>query len=87
MPKEKEEQNSTEVYWTKKAQEFLLGRKIVSLGYVPSDFADECYYNSRGLWFVLDNGSEVFVMSDDEGNDGGSLHIYANKKTEVLPTL
>lgn len=93
MAQEKpQDYKSIEVYWTKKAKEFLLGRKIVSLGYVSSDLADECYWDSRGLVLKLDDGTEVFVMSDDEGNNCGSLHIYTDKKSgintsEILPTI
>ena len=73
-------------YWTKKAQDSLLGRRILRVEYMSSK---EC--NSYGWWkrpvtFILDNGTRIIAMQDDEGNDGGVLTCLGDKE-ELLPVL
>ena len=48
----------------------------------------EC--NSYGWYkkpvtFILDNGTRVIAMMDDEGNDGGVLTCLTHEKEEVFP--
>lgn len=83
---EKQEQNQT-ILWTQKAKKLLLGRQIVRVGYMTTETAEELRINERGVFFVLDNGDSVFVMSDDEGNSSGALHIATSEQLEILPTL
>lgn len=64
--------------WTATARRILVGRRIVEARY------DE----SNTLFLVLDDGTQVVPMSDDEGNGPGALHIIDKKDNfEILPTL
>ena len=41
----------------------------------------------RPITFILDNGTRVIAMQDDEGNDGGVLTCLTHDKEEILPVL
>jgi hypothetical protein len=77
-----------QIKWTKKAQEILKGRTIKALGYISEKDADDSMYSKRGLMILLDNGTMIYPMSDDEGNDFGAIH-YVTKEgaNDVLPVL
>ena len=75
------------INWNDKAKAILLGRKIVKVEYIDKQEAKDYMWSDRGVSFVLDNGTRVITMSDDEGNDAGVL-AYLNKNVdEVLPVI
>ena len=50
----------------------LLGRKIVSVSYLPAEeFGFDCGHYIVVL--ILDDGTEIFAMQDEEGNGSGVL--------------
>ena len=55
---------------------FLIGRKITGIKYLDEAQARDNYLCHRPLILVLDDGSELDVQSDDEGNGGGTLVHY-----------
>lgn len=61
--------------WTRKAQELLVGRRIVAVGYTNDAELDAWGWGARGLVLDLDDGAKVFVMQDDEGNGPGALQV------------
>jgi hypothetical protein len=64
--------------WTATARRILVGRKIIEAKYDRTNL----------LFLVLDDGTQIVPMSDDEGNDPGALHIVdKNNNFEILPTL
>ena len=85
--------------WTKVASDILVGRTIKKVAYLTEKEAEEDFgWYKRPITFTLDNGLIVIAQMDDEGNDGGVLHIEypgetmevnGNKylKTEILPVL
>jgi len=73
--------------WTKVAEKMLLGRQIVRVEYMGQKECDDYMWHSRPVTFILDNGTRVIAMRDDEGNDGGVLNCLTSKKEEVLPVL
>jgi len=73
--------------WTKKAESVLLGRQIVRVEYMGQDECDDYMWHKRPITFILDNGTRVIAMCDDEGNDGGVLTCLTKNKEEVLPVL
>ena len=75
------------LYWTKTAENVLLGKKIVRVEYMSSKECDEYMWYKRPITFILDNGTRVIAMCDDEGNDGGVLTCLTGKSEEVLPVL
>ena len=74
-------------YWNKIAQNTLLGRKILKVEYMKSKECNDYMWYKRPITFILDNGTRVIAMQDDEGNDGGVLTCLTENKEEVLPVL
>ena len=73
--------------WNKEAKKILLGKTIIQVKYVESEEASKYMWSNRPISFVLDDGTRLIVMSDDEGNNGGTL-CYLNKNVDdVLPVL
>lgn len=62
--------------WQKKAEELLLGRKIVEIEWMSSDEVDDTEWHSAPICLKLDDGSYIFPLRDNEGNDGGSLAYF-----------
>ena len=73
--------------WTDVAKTVMQGKKIVKVGYISKDEAANYMWNSRGIYFILDDGTKCIVMRDDEGNDAGVL-AYVNEGVDsVLPVI
>ena len=76
--------------WENEAEEYLLGKRIISLKYMTSSEAEELGWYDRPLCILLNDGTWIVPQRDDEGNDGGALHISNPKDTEndtVLPVI
>jgi hypothetical protein len=82
-------QEDLDKYWNRKAQKVLEGKTIVKVFYMGSEEAKEDFmWGSRPVVMVLNDGTEVIVSADDEGNDGGSLFYATDEEPNgVLPTL
>lgn len=78
-----------EKYWNRKAQKVLEGRTILQAFYMSEEEANEEFgWHSRPLIIELDNGTQLVISADDEGNDGGSLFYATDEEPNgVLPTL
>jgi hypothetical protein len=74
-------------YWTKIAQNVLLGRQILKVEYMQDKECNDYMWYKKPITFILDNGTRVIAMQDDEGNDGGVLTCLTKSKEEVLPVL
>lgn len=76
-------------YWHSKANQLLLGRKIVEVEYMSPKETKEIYWHNSPVLFKLDNGFWVTPQSDDEGNDGGALSLFHSEleKSEFLPVM
>ena len=73
--------------WNKTANKLLLGKKIIKVEYISSEEADKGMWYSRPVRIILDDGTNILPMSDDEGNDGGALWLGNKDLDEVLPVL
>ena len=73
--------------WNKTANDLLLGKKIVKVEYMSSEEADKGMWYSRPVRIILDDGTNILPMSDDEGNDGGALWLGSKDKEDILPVL
>lgn len=82
-------QNQTsEQFWNEKANDILKGRTIVSVRYATDEEITDNYFAKRGLQIILDNGTILYPMTDDEGNDFGAVHYQLKNGTNsILPTL
>ena len=72
-----------ETEWTAKAMTVLKGRTIEDVRYLTIDEAHDAGWHSRPLVMFLDSGDWIVPMSDDEGNDAGSLSHLSG----VLPVI
>jgi len=71
-------------HWEKKISNALLGKKITKVEYLTPKQAGDWYKIPVAL--QLDNKIWLVPMSDDEGNNGGSISTNL-KKLRVIPTL
>jgi len=60
-------------YWTKKAADHLIGRKIVAVEYLLDPELEEFMWHKSPLAMKLDDGHWIYPTMDDEGNDGGAM--------------
>ena len=65
----------------------LAGRRIVSVRYMTDDEMRACAWFRRSVVLVLDDGTVLFPMSDDEGNDAGVLCGLARGREFLAPRL
>ena len=62
--------------WMKKAEECFIDKKIVAIEWMSTDELDEMMWNKAPICLKLDDGTYIFPLRDDEGNDGGSLGTF-----------
>ena len=70
----------------KETQKFLIGKKINNVRYLTSEEMIDCFGDDGykvPLVIEFTDGSWIFPMSDDEGNDGGALAT----SSEEYPTI
>ena len=73
--------------WTQFATKKLLGRKVVEVRYLTQEEQEEMGWLSNPLAIFFDDGSYIFAMADDEGNDGGALAGGKGEKDYTFPVL
>jgi hypothetical protein len=93
---------TVEQYWTDKAKNLLVGRKIVKVRYLSPKETEESFgWHNRTIVMTLDNGCEIIPQMDDEGNDAGVIlwsdpykwvthPMFPNEKfnkSEVIPVI
>jgi hypothetical protein len=76
-----------ETNWTNAAIKALVGRKIVAVEYLSKETCDALDWWESGVVLILDNGSEVLVQADDEGNGPGALNILSKTGEFLIPTI
>lgn len=74
---------SPEEDWQKRVAQAFEGRKIVRVRWMTVEEASDFGLSARPCVFYLDDGTNFFPMSDDEGNNGGAL----STSLEDLPTV
>ena len=72
--------------WYKKASKVFLGRKIVKIEWLSDKEMNEMGWYNRPICLLLDDGTWIFPMADDEGNNGGAL-ATTNKMEETFPVF
>tara|TARA_Y100001951_G_scaffold54201_1_gene42971 strand:- start:351 stop:614 length:264 start_codon:yes stop_codon:yes gene_type:complete len=81
-----EPNNSTEKRMTKFAKDLLVGKTIKDVEYLSDFDIDEMLWSKRPIMITFDDDSIMVPMTDDEGNDGGTLH-YHHKKSNRTETI
>ena len=73
--------------WNKTANDLLLGKKIIKVEYIGTEEAKNAMWDNRPVRIILEDGTNILPMCDDEGNDGGALWLGNHNLDEVLPVL
>ena len=71
-------------HWQDKANKMLVGKKIVKVQWMSDKEIEEIGWHSKPVCMQLDDGTWIFPMADDEGNDGGALAVG---NAETLPVF
>lgn len=79
----------TEKEHRKIAKDLLIGKTITEVVYLSKFDANQMLWGQRPVMIIFDDGSSILPMSDDEGNDGGTLHYYEGNggKSETIGVL
>ena len=83
---QKETKAQCEKRWTDACAEFLVGKRIKAVRYLTEAEMNKMGWYSRPLVIIFEDGSHIFPMQDDEGNNGGAL-ATSNKQLETIPVL
>jgi hypothetical protein len=78
--------DENEKYWTDEANALLKDRRILGVRYLTATETEGLAWHARGLVIFLDNGAQLVISADDEGNGPGAIFTN-NEKTPVLPVL
>ena len=82
MPKTK----SKKLTWEERISKQLVGRKIVEVRWMTPEEAKESYWDYQPVLLILDDGTALCPMSDDEGNNAGSL-CHLGGEQETIPVM
>lgn len=72
--------------WLTKIIPFLVGKTIKSVRYMTPEETEDAGWNSRPLIIQFEDGSYIYPMKDDEGNDAGS-YFTSDPILSIIPTL
>ena len=93
MPKTKSSQEISEAAettyrWDKKIEKQLCGRTIVSVRYMTPQEAKSSRWYYQPILLILDDGTALCPMSDDEGNEAGAIACSGdNVEVETIPVM
>ena len=73
----------TKANWLKDIRSVLLNRRIVGVRYMTQKEQKEIGWYSQAIVLKLEDGTQIFPMCDDEGNDAGALATTSEK----VPTI
>ena len=74
--------------WQKKIEKQLCGKKIVAVRYMTQQEAESSYWCYQPILLILDDGTAICPMSDDEGNEAGSIACMGeNVEVETIPVM
>ena len=74
--------------WQKKIEKQLCGKKIVAVRYMTPQEAESSYWCYPPILLILDDGTAICPMSDDEGNEAGSIACMGdNVEVETIPVM
>tara|TARA_R100000742_G_C4205512_1_gene33377 strand:+ start:276 stop:569 length:294 start_codon:yes stop_codon:yes gene_type:complete len=80
------EGKSIEQYWTDKISKALVGKTITKVEYIGDQEMEDSMWYKKPIAICLDNRYWLIPMSDDEGNDGGSIRTTISG-LQVIPVL
>ena len=72
----------------KKIEKQLCGRTIVSVRYMTPQEAESSGWYYQPILLILDDGTALCPMSDDEGNESGAIACMGEKvEVETIPVM
>jgi hypothetical protein len=74
-------------HWENYAEEHLKGRTIKAVRYMTEEEAKDWMWYKRPLIMILDDGTQLILSADDEGNDGGAMFGQKGDKSLTFPVL
>jgi hypothetical protein len=72
--------------WADEVSAKLVGRKIVKVRYMSKKEVNDCGWYNAAVIIKLDDGTMIYPMSDDEGNNAGAL-ATTNEDLSVIPVI
>ena len=72
--------------WEKSCASFLVGKTIKSVRYMTEKEVKNSMWYKAPLIIEFTDGSYIFSMADDEGNDGGAYYT-SDKKLPTIPVI
>lgn len=77
-----------ERFWQEKAIEVLQGKTIKHVQYLSQKEAEDNGWHKRGIQMLLDDGTRLTILMDDEANDMGVIDYYRDENfCGILPSL
>ena len=73
--------------WEKEISKFLVGKTIKKIEYLTKKEGKEMGWNKLPLVIIFTDGSWIFPMRDDEGNDGGALATSSDELLGTIPVM
>jgi len=73
--------------WTDYAMARLVNKKITNVRYMTIAEAKEWGWYKRPLIMMLNDGTQLILSMDDEGNDGGAMFGQKGDKDFTFPVL
>ena len=73
--------------WQKKIEKQLCGKKIVAVRYMTPQEAESSGWYYQPILLILDDGTALCPMSDDEGNEASALCVLNNEELSTIPVM
>lgn len=73
-------------WWSGKLSK-LVDKKITQITYMSDIDAERNDWDGCAVVIILDDGTSIIPMMDDEGNGPGSLMIHFGTETKVAPII
>jgi hypothetical protein len=74
-------------HWGNLASNFLVGKTIRRVRYLNDRETEDIGWTKSGLVIEFTDGHWIIAMSDDEGNEAGSIWTSSQSEINVIPTI
>ena len=87
--KELVEQSKSDLreHWGNLASNYLVGKTIRRVRYLNDRETEDLGWLKNGIVIEFTDGHWLLPMSDDEGNEAGSLWTSSQSELNVIPTI
>ena len=74
-------------HWGNLASNFLVGKTRRRVRYLNDRESEDIGWNKSGVVIEFTDGHWIVAMSDDEGNEAGSIWTSSQSEINVIPTI